>query len=154
MTTSSLPQWVDPPPSEPGSIDPLGYLAPSDRLAEALLPGMTVLTLRARYLSFLCWAIRETGNDAQQIDRWEVALSLGEHLRHQNGTCGRGGYLGSRILSSWHGRDIPRRLHVQTARILYAGLLRSSGLLDAHGSLTDLGTKVASAFGAHIPRSL
>lgn len=155
--TTEMPAWVEPSPAEPGSIDPLGYLARSESLAEQLLPGVTVATRRVRYLSFLCWAIRKTENDPRAIDRWEVALSMGEHSRHAGDHCA---YLGSRLLlqqRKWAGADpLPRRLHVQTARMLYAGLLRSCGLAHENGSLTltSIGERIADDFGRDIPRSM
>jgi len=153
--SSVLPSWVEPPPTEPGSIDPLGYLGPSDRIAEQLLPGATVLTRRARYLSFLCWALRETDNEPSETDRWEIALSVGEHLRHGDDTeCT---YLGSRLLRGRalaRGDRLPRRLHVQTARLQYSGLLRSCGLADDEGNVSHLGAEIADTFGRYMPRSI
>ncbi len=156
-TSSALPSWVDPAPSEPGSIDPLGYLAQSDGIAEQLLPGVTVLTNRARYLSFLCWAIQKTDGNLKGIDQWEVALSVGEHRRHGNGRVEPCKFLGSRLLRQRQPSDsdlLPRRLHVQTARLLYSGLLRSCGLTNARGTLSELGQKIAAIFDKCVPRSL
>ncbi len=106
------PSWVEPSPDEPGSTDPLGYQAEADRIAEELLPGVTVQTRRARYLSFLCWAMDHTGNKPAEIDRWEIALSTGEYLRPKcNATCS---YLGSLLLKQRNhapGDRVPVRLH-------------------------------------------
>lgn len=157
IASSALPFWVEPSPTEPGSIDPLGYLAQSDRIAEQLLPGVTVQTSRARYLSFLCWAIQKTGDDPNAIDRWEVALSVGEHRRHGNGEAELCKFFGSRLLKQRQLEDkdpLPKRLHVQTARLLYSGLLRSCGLYDGPAVLSELGKKLAEDFGRHMPRSL
>ena len=153
--TLTAPSWVEPPPTESGSIDPLGYLAPAERLAEKLLPGVTVATRRARYLSFLCWATRETEGNAREIDRWEVALSVGEYLRHgsEGNECG---FLGSRRvqqLALKGGDNLPTHLHVQTARLLYSGLLRSCCLCDESGSLTLLGERIADVFDKDMPGS-
>jgi hypothetical protein len=107
-----------------------------------------------RYLSFLCWAIRKTDNDARAIDRWEVALSMGEHYLHAGKRCA---YLGSRLLQQriFGGADpLPRRLHVQTARLLYSGLLRSCGLAHENGTLSDIGERIADDFGREMPRSM
>ena len=98
---------------------------------------------RARYLSFLCWAMDKTGNDSASIDRWEVALALGEHFRH--GSDDKCGFLGSRLIKSRNparGDSTPRQLHVQTARVLYKGLLRSCGLVD--GQAQSLSRQVGS----------
>ncbi len=42
---------LDPAEDPPGSLDPLGTLLPAERLAEILLPGMTVRMWRARLLT-------------------------------------------------------------------------------------------------------
>jgi hypothetical protein len=151
-----LPSWVEPSVMEQGSIDPLGYLAPRERIAEELLPGMTVATLRARYLSFLCWAINKTGNKPSEIDRWEVALSIGEFLRHSNDddNCK---YLGINIIKRKNlkpGDSVPRYLHVQAARMLYSGLLASCEFVDSDGKLTEEGGRLAELFGSYMTRSL
>lgn len=153
--TRKAPSWVEPPPTEPGSIDPLGYLAPAERIAEQLLPGVTVATRRIRYLSFLCWATRETGGDARKIDQWEVALSVGEHLRHgsEESECS---YLGSRLAQQRDfepGEPLPKHLQVQTSRLLYSGLLRSCSLCDESGELTDMGERIANEFDKDMPGS-
>ena len=122
---AGLPSWVELPPSEPGSIDPLGYQAEVDRISDTILPGVTVLTRRARYLCFLCWAIKRTGNNPAEIDRWEIALSVGEFLRHQDGKeCS---YLGVGLLRQRNikrGDIVPQKLHKLKARTSYSGLLR------------------------------
>lgn len=169
MPIHLLPQWVEPGNSEPGSIDPLGYIAAREQIAEKLLPGITVATVRARYLSFLCWGIGKFPDNNKFIDCWEVALSVGERLRHtaENGVNGAGAcrYLGQRLLDRKlcqnangqirRGDPLPRSLHVQTARLIYAGLLVSCGLLDENKKeLTALGKKVAREFGRKLPGSL
>lgn len=153
--TSTIPAWLEPPPTDPGSIDPLGFLARAEKLADQLLPGVTVTTRRIRYLSFLCWAIEEAEGNTTEIDRWEVALSVGEHLRHRDETT-ECSYLGKRLLEQQEldsGAMVPGRLHVQTARLLYSGLLQSCGLCNESRDLTDLGRKIAREFGNEMPRS-
>lgn len=159
MTALSLcPFWVEPPAIEPGSLDPLGDQARAEALAERLLPGVTVQTKRMRYLSFLCWA-RARGLEDSATDRWEVALSLGEYARDQEDDDHRlrCAYLGRRLLGERklaHRDRVPRRLHQQTARVLYRALLRTSGLLDENEDLTDLGKDLACKFGKKIPKTL
>ena len=149
------PSWVSPPPIEPGSIDPLGYQAQVDQMANCILPGVTVFTSRIRYLSFLCWALRETEGRESEIDRWDVALSVGEDLRHRgDGTCP---YLGVRLIAGMglNSNDaLPARLHTPSARLRYMGLLRSCGFVDARNVVTPLGSKIAEPFGQHCPRRL
>ncbi len=160
MPPTSMPNWVESQAAEPGSIDPLGYLARREQLADGLLPGVTVATVRVRYLSFLCWAIDEFGNNDGDIDRWEIALSVGEHLRH-NGDVGNScRYLGRNLLqgnSRRLGAPVPRRLHVQTARLIYSGLLVSCGLVDQDKKEpTELGKRVAKEFrnNKRLPKKL
>jgi len=152
---STLPRWVEPPVFEQGSIDPLGYLARREQIADALLPGVTVATLRARYLSFLCWAIKKTGNKPTEIDQWEIAISVGEYLRH-SASQSECNYLGINLLKK---RNLtfydptPKRLHIQTARMLYAGLLKSCEFVDSNDQLTKTGEKLADLFDKHMPRA-
>jgi hypothetical protein len=47
----------DPLGSTSGSIDPLGALQTYTSLADLLLPGVTTITTRSRYLSMICAAI-------------------------------------------------------------------------------------------------
>lgn len=44
----------DPIGGSSGSIDPLGALQTYGTLADLLLPGVTTITTRSRYLSMLC----------------------------------------------------------------------------------------------------
>src|SRR5207302_9564220 len=47
----------DPLGGSSGSIDPLGALQTYGSLADLLLPGVTTITTRSRYLSMLCAAL-------------------------------------------------------------------------------------------------
>src|ERR1035438_7136428 len=47
----------DPLGGSSGSIDPLGALQTYVTLADLLLPGVTTITTRSRYLSMLCAAL-------------------------------------------------------------------------------------------------
>ncbi len=120
-------------------------------LARQLLPGVTVSTTRARYLSFLCWAIRKTDNNAREIDKWEIALSVGEYLRGSARCLGIGLLKEKKVE---RGTRVPLHLHVQTARVHYSGLLRSCNLFGEDGKLTGLGDKIADEFGRRMPKSL
>lgn len=88
-----LSAW-DPRAAVSGSIDPLGALRPFTAIATTLLPGITTITGRARYLSWVCAGLRlldETPNAPiggrsgrarrQRILAWErlVALATGMH---------------------------------------------------------------------------
>ncbi len=52
----------DPIGGSPGSIDPLGSLQTYSALADLLLPGVTTITNRSRYLSMVCAAIANAEN--------------------------------------------------------------------------------------------
>lgn len=86
-----LSAW-DPRAMTSGSIDPLGALRPFAAIAATLLPGVTTITTRVRYLSWVCAGLRlldETENAPvggrsgrlrrQRLLAWErlVALATG-----------------------------------------------------------------------------
>jgi hypothetical protein len=88
-----LSAW-DPRAVSSGSIDPLGALRPFTAIAATLLPGVTTITTRVRYLSWVCAGLRlldETENAPvggrsgrsrrQRVLAWErlVALATGMH---------------------------------------------------------------------------
>jgi len=82
-----FPSWLVRLDTAPTSRDPLGLAAQAGRHADAILPGLTVFTSRARYLTFLCWAMRasESGPARGQLDRihrLERLLVLSEALLH------------------------------------------------------------------------
>jgi hypothetical protein len=53
----------DPLGGTSGSIDPLGTLQTYGALADLLLPGVSTITTRSRYLAMLCWALRNAEVD-------------------------------------------------------------------------------------------
>jgi hypothetical protein len=55
----------DPLGGSSGSIDPLGALQTYGKLADLLLPGVTTITTRSRYLSMLCAALASTEKHRQ-----------------------------------------------------------------------------------------
>ncbi len=56
----------DPLGGSSGSIDPLGALQTYGTLADLLLPGMTTITTRSRYLSMLCGALANAEKHRQR----------------------------------------------------------------------------------------
>lgn len=98
--TNGLPMpfvsaW-DPRAASSGSIDPLGALRPFTAIATTILPGITTITSRVRYLSWVCAGLRlldevpdaPVGGRAgrarrQRILAWErlVALATGTHAK-------------------------------------------------------------------------
>lgn len=85
-----FPSWLvrlDVPPS---SRDPLGLQAHAMGHADKLLPGLNVFTSRARYYTFLCWALARAQADApprthlDRVHRLERLLVLCEALWHED----------------------------------------------------------------------
>ena len=70
--------WVDAMDSE-RPTDPLGLTATANELAGRILPGISVATGRARYLSFYCWAwSAATGSEREKIRKiheWEFKIA-------------------------------------------------------------------------------
>jgi hypothetical protein len=144
-TLDVLPSWVAPSEME-RALDPLGLQEEADALAAQLLPGVTVQTSRVRYLSFLCWAKQQDLTEFE-TDRWEVAMALGEHMRHRDGgpDCSFLGKNKAKALGLGSFARVPTALHQQTARILYAGLLTTSSAV-AEGALSVCGNRLAEWF--------
>lgn len=82
MLPGILPAWVEPDPLRARATDALALQAVADRFVDRLLPGLSVLTTRARYFTFLAWARDESGrdHDEHRIHRYEVALVFAEAL--------------------------------------------------------------------------
>jgi hypothetical protein len=57
----------DPLGGSSGSIDPLGALQTYGTLADLLLPGVTTITTRSRYLSMLCAALASAEKHRQLL---------------------------------------------------------------------------------------
>lgn len=91
----------DPRAASSGSIDPLGALRPFTTIATTLLPGVTTITSRVRYLSWVCAGLRllddlpdaPAGGRAgrarrKQILAWErlVALATGTYAKAEGVT--------------------------------------------------------------------
>jgi hypothetical protein len=77
-TVRLLPSWVESDPLRDRAIDALGLQSTADRVADVLLPGLSVLTTHARYYAMLAWARRACGSRADEglIHRLEVALAV------------------------------------------------------------------------------
>ena len=174
---SLLPRWLEPLKLPPSSRDPLGFQALAERLANELLPGVTVFTNRVGYYGFVAWAVQQVNqlslpsgvNRLDRLQRLERALALCEFTHHGmgNDTCT---LLGQRsktqILQGARADRFqvpPRILKNQTTagayRLYYTSMqslgfavesteLAAEGLLPL--SLTDLGRKLAHAFGQRL----
>jgi hypothetical protein len=88
-----LPRWLEPLKLPTSSRDPLGLQAHAERLANELLPGLTVFTNRIGYYGFLAWAIQFINNSPcpsgltrqECLYRLERALALCEFVYHGAG---------------------------------------------------------------------
>src|SRR4029079_7873335 len=90
----------DPLGGSSGSIDPLGALQTYGLLADLLLPGVTTITTRSRYLSMLCaalanaeycrsflpgaWGLRQRRKAVEPFERlWALAcVAAGKNGHH------------------------------------------------------------------------
>lgn len=174
-----LPRWLDAQKMPPSSRDPLGLQAYAERIANKMLPGLTVTTTRIGYYGFLCWAIDHVNNREiikgssrrEMLHRLERALVLCEFVNH-GPTDDRCRLIGQRsrtqILQSAEDGSFPlpsRIVKNQTtagALRLYATSLVSMGFLieeptaAADGKLPwtlqePTGRKLARAFATRVP---
>lgn len=65
----SLPSWTKLSTIEETGRDPLGLERVHERLSEWLMPGITLVTPRARYYSFYLWAVQQTNQLDHPRDR-------------------------------------------------------------------------------------
>ncbi|MRG91586.1 hypothetical protein [Polyangium spumosum] len=85
-----LPSWLVKLDSPPSSRDPLGLQARAMEQADGLLPGLNVFTSRARYYTFLCWALdraqaaESKRTHLERVLRLERLLVLCEALKHED----------------------------------------------------------------------
>ena len=166
MGVNCLPEWVSPSPQRERFPDPLGVQADVDYLADKFLPGITSLTERARYYSFLCWSLRNSGGGSRALGRADRRLAQCEFDHHSEelqrrrsdmddpedesgGTGLRCRFRGVRLLTQFDGHP-PRWLRTLTWQ-LYRSSMRNAGLVERSGrdgwSLTADGHKLADHYG-------
>jgi hypothetical protein len=152
----SLPSWVEADPLRGRAVDALGLQATADRIADEILPDLSVLTNRARYFAMLAWARKACGKraDEERIHSLEVALAVREWLLHgktADDDSDRCRYVGSRNLAGLELASPPKdprdayRIPVWRA---YRASMRGLGLLDRDDALTDEGNALAGRFVA------
>lgn len=162
MLVSLLPSWVESDPLRSRAVDALGLQAVSDNLADRLLPGLSVLTTRARYFTFLCWARRYVGSmiDEREIHRLEVALMLSEAVRTKmdpsHAACS---YVGSRNAKNLELSAVPADPRVAYKFPVwrsYRAAMVSLGLVtpDAGSRLTENGELAAKYFSTAIGKAI
>ena len=168
-----LPHWLEAEKLPPSSRDPLGFQVHAERLANELLPGLTVFTSRIGYYGFLARAVQiinslpcPTGQTRQErLQRLERTLVLCEFVHHgaEDKSCP---LLGQRsktqVLQSAEGDRfrVPKRILKNQASAgayrLYFTSMNSLGFVQEATdlgaddllplSVTDLGAKLARAF--------
>ncbi|KYF96892.1 hypothetical protein BE20_58900 [Sorangium cellulosum] len=96
-----LPSWLVRLDAPPSSRDPLGLQGHAMAQADRLLPGLNVFTSRARYYTFLCWALARAQAETpprahlERVFRLERLLVLCEALQHEDEPLACG-YIGRR----------------------------------------------------------
>lgn len=153
-----IPSWVEPNPAREVALDALGLSWQADRLADELLPNLSVLTRRARYLSFLPWAVSKTStaaNQEREIHRLEAQLALHEAKLHYKEPKQCQGVVGRKVAQDYlhqHGEAParPEELYISTAFRAYRPLLRAIRILEGktRSTLTPEGKEIAAAYGS------
>lgn len=173
-----LPRWLEPNRLPPGSRDPLGLQSHAERLANEILPGLTVFTSRIGYYGFIAWAVKRLNEETlpasrsrrEHFHRLERTLALCEFIRHgqEDRSCS---ILGQRsktqiLQSAVNDRfRVPERIlknqESAGAFRLYSTSLESTGFatqapeLAADGllplQLTELGKELADEFKKRVP---
>lgn len=164
---SFLPSWLVRLDAPPSSRDPLGLQAHAMAQADRLLPGLNVFTSRARYYTFLCWALSRSQAGAlprahlERVLRLERLLVLCEALQHEDDplACSYiGRRRGRRFVSERSGAglwELPTRIlknqGANGALRLYRTSLASLGLVEEDDleeglglRLTDRGQQLAN----------
>jgi hypothetical protein len=131
--------WVAADPDRERAVDALGLGAQADRIADYLLPGLSVQTRRARYLSFFCWAIKRTDSQRDQlkaIHRLEAELACEEAEGHRDeppSACpdvvGRQRARQHLLSHEWSYPQRPELLYKNMAFAAYRPLMRAVGLV-------------------------
>ena len=165
----------DPRATASGSIDPLGALRPYTTIATTLLPGVTTITSRARYLSWVCAGLRlldelpnaPSGGRAGRARRrrilsWErlVALATGTHAMPKATASDdpswhqlRGvSYVRRAVANNVRSPDFPmlrNQAGVGGVGTYWVTLVADGLVEDDSGALTPRGEDLADAFLRH-----
>lgn len=148
--------WVQANPGREIAVDALGLASQADRIADALLPKMSVLTRRARYLSFLCSA-RKKSHSLPELYRREGLLALAaarvlesdpQHHELCPAVVGRRSTVEARATGRVSNAE---RLYKRRAFPDYRALMRNLGLIGS-GTFPKLlpeGERLARAYAHH-----
>ena len=164
-----FPSWLVRLDAAPSSRDPLGLQPRGMGHADQLLPGLNVFTSRARYYTFLCWALARAQANApahthlDRVHRLERLLVLCEALRHEDDpyACSYiGRRRGRRFVTERQGAglwELPTRilknqasngaLRLYRTSLADFGLIEEDDLQEGLGlRLTDRGARLAQQF--------
>ena len=159
----------DPRTTSSGSIDPLGALRAYNALATTLLPGITTVTTRVRYLSWICAGLRlldETpdaprgGRDGrarrQRVLAWErlLALATGVYATSSGNDLAWSGlrgvsYVKRAVAEQKCSVDFPllkNQAGVGGIGTYWVAMVNGGLVDDASAQLTPRGTDLAEAF--------
>lgn len=160
----SLPEWVAPTPQRERFPDPLGVQPDVDDQAERFLPGITSLTERARYYSFLCWSLKASGGDSRVLARADRKLAECEFETHRDELSRRpqvaqdGEGVDTRLRCRFRGALLLRQQEGRPGRWLrtitwhlYRSSMRQLHLIERMGrdnwQLTPVGEELANFYG-------
>jgi hypothetical protein len=173
-----LPRWLEPNRLPPGSRDPLGFQSHAERIANELLPGLTVFTSRIGYYGLVAWAVRKLNDEPaprgltrrEAFHRLERTLALCEFIKHgpDDKSCRLLGQRSKTQILSSAVRDrfpVPKRIlknqEAAGAFRLYSTSLESTGFATSTPELaadellpfklTDLGHGLADEFKKRVP---
>lgn len=142
------PQWTARTEESDGAQDPLGMNRVLDRLLRDLLPGITTISPRPRYIAHHLWALRDVAerddpeSRAQLLrgmyERERIFLLAGVHHRDAETPKGHTNLVGARTANRLLGDDI-ERISLDFSFLSnrsgsygqnYVGPLQSMGLVD------------------------
>lgn len=150
-----VPSWVEADSSRERVLDALGLAGQANRIADDLLPDLSVLTRRARYLSFLAWAADRFAKESSPeklIHRHEAELAVEEAKRHEDAASCPAvvGRVRARRYFDQHGAwpARPEQLYRTTAWSAYRPLMRAVGILAPKGRVvvTKTGRRLADIY--------
>lgn len=163
------PRWTARVDESKGAEDPLGMTRVLNRLLRDLLPGITTISPRPRYIAHHLWALKNTAeNDNPSLrrelldglyDRERILLLAGVHYSRTDNEKSHTGFVGSSTASEILQADVD---HVDLDFSFYSnrggsydenyiGPMSTMGLVDTPADLayeqpTDRGEPIADAY--------
>jgi hypothetical protein len=153
-------RWVLSDPNRERAVDPIGTGMVAERIADRLVPDFSGATMRARYLSFLCSAVRRASASRSPygfVHHLEAELAVDEAIQHGDaptsecpGVIGRSRAAKELLRLKGERPTRPERLYKNTAFSTYRPLLRALGFLETSRTprLTSAGEELARLYPA------